>query len=83
MATDPTDAPMTHREYMQIYHLPMHMERAYRRVDKLEAIARRYGYMDLLRNPKHVNEAWDRAIAEGQETARQNGDSIGFQDDGH
>lgn len=57
---------MSQREYDAIINkqrrLPDMLRRARQRVRQLEAEALRYGMKDLLTDPRHVNNAWDRAI---------------------
>lgn len=74
--------PMGEQEYRAIINrqrrLPEQLEAARRKVAALECEARRYGMGELLRNPAHLDRAWDRAITEAQDDARLRGGSIGF-----
>lgn len=75
---------MGEREYRAIINrqrrLPEQLDAARRKVTALENEARRYGMSELLRNPVHVDMAWDRAIIEAQNDARLMGGSIGFRE---
>lgn len=74
--------PMSEREYRAIVNrqrrLPEMLDAAYRRGDALENEACRYGMAELLRNPKHVDRAWDRTVRSAQATVEAEGGSIGF-----
>lgn len=58
------------REYQAIVNrqrrLPEQLNAARRKVVALEREARRYGMIELLSDPKHVNRAWDEAIDQGR-----------------
>lgn len=73
---------MTEREYFrerrQITNLPGQLEAARRRVRDLENKARRYGMTELLTNPQHLDDAWDRTVWKAQEAVEAHGGSIGF-----
>lgn len=57
---------MTEAEVRYIKRLPGQLARARARVRQLEGAAKRYGMIDLLTDPRHVNRAWDEAIDQGR-----------------
>lgn len=52
-------------EYRQRY-LVKQLPATRRKLAGLEREAKRYGMLDLLNDPKHVNRAWDEAIDKGR-----------------
>lgn len=57
---------MTEAEYRRRLYLPRQLDAARRKVVALEREAKRYGMIELLSDPKHVNREWDEAIDEGR-----------------
>lgn len=70
--------PMSEREYFQRYHLPRQLDNARAKLRRLENRARRFGMNELLTNPAHLDEAWDRAVWNAQDAVEAHGGSIGF-----
>lgn len=59
------DADMQRMEY-RVRYLPGAIERARNKLRRLENEAREYRMWDLLTDPCHVNDAWNRAIDEAK-----------------